>query len=105
VTGRLAQFGGRGSLSQSVADRIVRQFAERLRHELSGERTAADAPTVHEPAGEPPAAAEEALDAMALARGIAGEQLRRPAFVPALVALGVGILIGVIARGAAGRRR
>lgn len=110
VTGRLAQFGGRSSLSQSVADRVVGQFAERLRQELSGESTATAVPGVEDatdrPAGGRPEPDEaEALDAMSVVRDVVGEQLRQPVVVAALAAFGLGVLVGVAGRDVAGRRR
>jgi carbon monoxide dehydrogenase subunit G len=44
VGGRLAQFGGRSSMMQGIADRMIGQFAERLQQELVREPAAADAP-------------------------------------------------------------
>ena len=105
VTGRLAQFGGRSSLSQSVADRIVGQFAERLRQELSGENAATLAPhaqkATHESTGGGPASEAEALDAMSVVREVAGEQLRQPVVIAALAVFGLGVLVG---RHVGGRR-
>lgn len=126
VTGRLAQFGGRSSLSQSVADRIVGQFAERLRQQLAGDAeeidgTAMRAPAGGSAAGDAPAPGAvraagpspgppggEQLDALAFARGMVVEGLQRPRAAVALAALGalaVGIALGAVVRRGVDRAR
>jgi carbon monoxide dehydrogenase subunit G len=120
ITGRAAQFGGRASLMQSVADRMVRDFAAALRSELAGNGTvpaddtsprAASSPsgapsTV--PAGSPtepppsrPARAGEPLDAGSLLRGLLAERIE----VVAAACLGAGFILGLfVARRAGGAR-
>jgi hypothetical protein len=101
VTGRLAQFGGRKSLSQSVADRIVGQFAERLRQELSN-AAASEADSVSAAASEPhavraqtavSASKSEPLNALDLAGGLAAERLVRPRVLTAMMGLGAVAIV------------
>jgi uncharacterized protein len=121
VTGRAAQFGGRASLMQSVADRMVREFAAALRSELAGNGTVPAAETSPSPASSPsgaaatvaagrpteppsprPARADEPLDAGPLLRGLLAERI---GFVAA-ACLGAGFVLGfLVARRAGGARR
>jgi carbon monoxide dehydrogenase subunit G len=83
LTGRAAQIGGRRSILQSVADRMVGDFASALQRELAGgARTA-----------EPPAPAP--LEAAPLVRGVAADHARVVA--ASLAALGLA-LVAVVAR-------
>jgi carbon monoxide dehydrogenase subunit G len=94
VVGRVAQFG-RG-IMEDVSRRLVDQMAACIRQRLEAEEAGETAPS---PAGgadgapassspatapEPPHAEPEALDAIALARGVAADRLRRPQTLAAL---------------------
>jgi carbon monoxide dehydrogenase subunit G len=98
LSGRAAQFGGRRSMMQSIADRMVGQFAAELRNELSAsERTGrpreaaqVEGGTVHErPAPEP-----EPLEAGLLLRGLAADHVPLVAAVCLLAGFGAGLLAG-----------
>jgi carbon monoxide dehydrogenase subunit G len=121
VSGRLAQFSGRSSLMQGVADRMIGQLADRLEQQLSAPPQTADTPAAAAaaPAGTQPspirtapapASAEridaggeaEAFDAGALLRDVAGG---RPAlFAATAVACAVLALALLRRRRPRGRR-
>jgi hypothetical protein len=94
LTGRAAQFGGRASLMQSIADRLVGKFATALQAELATNGTARpagldqfgraspegstpsnSAHRADEPPSGQPARANRALDAGALIRGVLAERV------------------------------
>jgi uncharacterized protein len=103
VSGRLAQFSGRSSLMQGVADRIVKDFARRLELELATPAPQADAAGDEAPPVTPPPAADaEPLDAGALLRDIAGG---RAAWIAGAALFLAGVAVGLRARPARRGRR
>lgn len=104
VGGRLAQFGGRSSMMQGIADRMIGQFAERLQQELVREPTAAAAPApeVGERNGTatpPPAPAATPASAPEEDAFDAGSALRDAIAVPpptTLVAVVVCFVVGLL---------
>jgi uncharacterized protein len=85
LTGRAAQLGGRRSMLQSVADRMVDQFAAALARELSEER-----PPEAPPEAEPPAA--EPLDAGRMLGTAASDHVVAVAVACVLAGLAAGLL-------------
>lgn len=125
VGGRLAQFTGRSSMMQSVADRVIGQFADRLTERLTngaanvgseapprpeggrpivgskptvGSTRAAAAGTPH-PREDDPAGAddagEDAFDAGSIVADMVQDHLEPVAVVAVLVALAVGFAAGL----------
>jgi carbon monoxide dehydrogenase subunit G len=107
VSGRLAQFSGRSSLMQGVADRMIGQFAERLEQALSvpipavdgsGAEPADAAPRPINAAGASAGGeraggdASEAFDAGALARDLARGRLTQLAGA-AVVCAGIALAL------------
>lgn len=105
IAGRLAQFGGRSSMMQGIADRMIGQFADRLQAAVTAEPgaapAAATAPTGGATAGAPrpaaaPAAApaeEDAFDA----GGMLGDMLKQANPVSTgVIALLLGIVLGML---------
>ena len=93
LTGRAAQIGGRRSILQSVADRMVGEFATALRQELSGPQTAPAAPQRDAPERDAPERdAPEPLDAAPLLRGVAADNARYVAGAALLAACVGGAL-------------
>lgn len=82
LTGRAAQLGGRASMMQAIADRMVGQFAAALREELDGSTpeespgaVAAGAPAANAPPAGVPAASAAPVSASAGARSRESEPL------------------------------
>ncbi len=123
VTGRVAQFGGRGSMMQSIADRMVNQFADRLRQDLLAPPEPEAAPEASTPSGGEPARAAsaggdpapgaasaaahrtgaaapeaDAFDAGGLLKELVAERAPAAIGVAAVLAFLLGLLVG-------GRRR
>lgn len=95
VGGKIAQFSGRGSLTQGIADRMIGQFADRLQARVTRGDAAGEA-TVGVPATESGSAPEdenEPLDAGSLMRDLVFERIGGPQTAIALV---VGLLVGVL---------
>lgn len=88
LTGKAAQIGGRRSILQSVADRMVGDFASALRQELSGAPNSSETP------------APEPLEAGSLVRGVVADHARVASV--ALVALCLGVVAIARLRGARG---
>jgi carbon monoxide dehydrogenase subunit G len=82
LTGRAAQLGGRRSIMQSVADRMVDEFAAALRDELSGAEAAP-------PAGK----AAPPLDGGRLLRGLAGDHVAVVAGTCVVAGVAAGVLL------------
>jgi carbon monoxide dehydrogenase subunit G len=107
VTGRVAQFGGRGSMMQSIADRMVNQFADRLRKDLlsppepevaatNGSATNGHGAGHGAPAASAGSAAAEpeAFDAGGLMKELVAERAPAAIALAAVVAFVLGLLIG-----------
>jgi uncharacterized protein len=104
LSGKAAAMG-RGII-QDVSARLVDEFAQNLATMLSegesskqdetGPAEPADNGVQHAPPPPRPASAESSVDALSVASGVIGERLRTPK--GALVALGVGVLIGIALR-------
>jgi uncharacterized protein len=98
LTGRAAQFGGRRSMMQSIADRMIGQFAAALREELSTPKASAS----REPSAdvgdaairEPPSPQPEPLDAAPLLRGLAADHVSIVAGGCLLLGFVAGLLAG-----------
>jgi len=101
VAGKLAQFSGRSSLMQDVADRIVRQFADRLRTRAT--QAAAPGPGGGDQPSAPPQAVtdNEPLDAGSVVRDMIAERVGGAGGVLVVLA---SLIVG-IALGRATRRR
>ncbi len=97
LTGRAAQIGGRRSILQSVADRMVGEFATALREELSGGAAAAEAPPSQASQEAPERPAPDALDAGSLLRGVAADNVR--------YVVGAALLAGCVVGALVARRR
>jgi carbon monoxide dehydrogenase subunit G len=104
LTGRAAQFGGRRSMMQSIADRMVGQFAAALREELSTPGSTGRAQPEHvggAAAREPPAPEPEPLDAGPLLRGLVADHVP----IVAGGCLLAGFVAGLLAGRAVGSRQ
>lgn len=108
VAGRLAQFGGRSSMMQGIADRMIGQFADRLQQAVTAEPAAAGAPAgaptgatagaapagaARPAAAAPVADADDAFDA----GGMLGDMLKQANPVTTgVIALLLGIVLGML---------
>lgn len=110
IAGRLAQFGGRSSMMQGIADRMIGQFADRLQQAVTADpaAAAAQAPAAGAPAGAatgaaptgapraaaaPVADADDAFDA----GGMLGDMLKQANPVSTgVIALLLGIVLGML---------
>lgn len=107
IAGRLAQFGGRSSMMQGIADRMIGQFADRLQQAVTADPAAAaaapaaGATTGAAAAGAPrtaaaPTAAPEEEDAFD-AGGMLGDMLKQVNPVSTgVIALLLGVVLGML---------
>jgi carbon monoxide dehydrogenase subunit G len=109
LTGRIAQFGGRGSMMQSIADRMISEFASSLQREMQrASSTEAAVPPPASPSlddaslqgsASDPAQTPDAFNAGGLLLDVLGQGL------PLVACLGLVFVCGVaVGRWTAGRR-
>jgi carbon monoxide dehydrogenase subunit G len=105
IAGRLAQFGGRSSMMQGIADRMIGQFADRLQAAVTADpAAAAAAPATGAAAGATTAGAPRAAAAPAAeaddafdAGGMLGDMLKQANPVSTgVIALLLGIVLGML---------